>query len=79
MPPPLETISQGIPVEIGRIDRELSKLWQEEEGVATRASLMNLAVYGEGPGAMAANTKLIARITEDLACRAIVIAISTLR
>src|SRR5579872_373314 len=75
MPAPLETISQGIPVEIGHIDRELKQLWQEEEGLATRASLMNLAVYGEGHGALEANTELIARVTENYACRGIVIAV----
>jgi glucose-6-phosphate dehydrogenase assembly protein OpcA len=39
----------------------------------TRASLINLAIYSEAPGALAANTELIANITENHACRAIVI------
>jgi glucose-6-phosphate dehydrogenase assembly protein OpcA len=60
-------------VEVGRIDKELKKLWEQNEG-ATRASLVNLAVYSEAPDSLATNTKLIAELTENLACRAIVIA-----
>ena len=39
----------------------------------TRASLMNLAVYSEVPGSLPVNTEMIFKITEDHACRAIVI------
>ncbi len=56
-----------------RIDRELKKLWSEGEGAMTRASLMNLAVYSEEPDSLTRNTQLLARITENHACRAIVI------
>jgi glucose-6-phosphate dehydrogenase assembly protein OpcA len=73
MPATAETYSLGLPVEIGRIDHELKRLWRESEGAATRASLMNLAVYSEEPGSLAGNTQLMAKITEDHACRAIVI------
>jgi glucose-6-phosphate dehydrogenase assembly protein OpcA len=73
MPAVTETYSLGVAVEIGRIDQELKKLWQESEGAATRASLMNLAVYSEEPGSLQRNTQLMARITESHACRAIVI------
>jgi glucose-6-phosphate dehydrogenase assembly protein OpcA len=73
MPSITETYSLGVPVEIGRIDQELKKLWQESEGAMTRASLMNLAVYGEEAGSLQRNTQLMARITENHACRAIVI------
>ncbi|HEX4653972.1 MAG TPA: glucose-6-phosphate dehydrogenase assembly protein OpcA [Candidatus Udaeobacter sp.] len=73
MPAITETYSLGIPVEIGNIDQELKKLWRESEGAMTRASLMNLAVYGEQRGSLEQNTQLMARITEDHACRAIVI------
>src|SRR6266704_4207311 len=68
-----DTYSLGMPVEIGRIDQELKKLWRESERAATRASLMNLAVYSEEPGSLNNNTQLMARITENHACRAIVI------
>src|SRR6201993_4708063 len=73
MPAVSETYSLGVPVPVGKIDHELKKLWQESEGAATRASLMNLAVYSEEPGSLNNNTQLMARITENHACRAIVI------
>jgi glucose-6-phosphate dehydrogenase assembly protein OpcA len=66
-------ISAGLPVEIGRIERELKKLWDQSGGAMTRASLINLAVYSESPGSLAKNTELLAKVTEDHACRAIVI------
>jgi glucose-6-phosphate dehydrogenase assembly protein OpcA len=73
MPVATETYSLGAPVEIGKIEQELKKLWQEGEGAMTRASLMNLAAYSEQPGSLTNNTQLLAKITEDHACRAIVI------
>jgi len=63
----------GLPVEIGKIDRELKKLWAESGSAMTRASLMNLAVYSEAPESLPRNTEIISKITEDHACRAIVI------
>jgi glucose-6-phosphate dehydrogenase assembly protein OpcA len=68
-----DNISLGLPVEIGKIDRELKRLWAEGGGAKTRASLINLAVYSEAPGSLPENTKVISAITEDHACRAIVI------
>src|SRR2546428_11636906 len=73
MPAVSETYSLGLPVELGRIDSELKKLWAQSEGAMTRASLVNLAVYSEVPGSLEKNTQLIAKITENHACRAIVI------
>ena len=69
----LSTAGLGIPVAIGQIDRELKLLWDRSDGAETRASLMNLAVYCEGEAAMTSNTGLIAQITEDHACRALLI------
>jgi len=71
---PAPTFAPGMPVEIGKIDRELKKLWEVSEGAMTRASLINLAVYSEAPESLSANTQLISRITQNHACRAIVIA-----
>jgi glucose-6-phosphate dehydrogenase assembly protein OpcA len=68
-----ETYSLGLPVEVSKIDQELKKLWQENQGTATRASLVNLAVYSEDAGSLSKNTQLMANITENHACRAIVI------
>ena len=73
MPATAATYSLGTPVEIGTIEQELKKLWQEGEGAITRASLMNLAVYSEKRGSLQDNTQLMARITENHACRALVI------
>jgi len=73
MPAIAENYSLGLPVEIGRIDKELKKLWAESEGAMTRASLINLAVYSEAPGSLEKNTQIIAKIAENHACRAIVI------
>ncbi len=68
-----EAFAPGMPVEIGKIDRELKKLWEVSDGAMTRASLINLAVYSEAPESLSANTQLISRITQNHACRAIVI------
>src|SRR5437762_9307911 len=73
MPAIAESISLGLPVAIHRIDRELKKLWTDGEGAMTRASMMNLAIYSEEPDSLARNTNLLARITENQACRGIVI------
>ena len=72
MPAP-EPYSLGEQVALSDIGAELKKLWQEGEGAMTRASLINLAVYSEKPGSLERNTQLIAKITEDHSCRALVI------
>src|SRR6266853_1230469 len=68
-----ENYSLGLQVELGKIDSELKKLWAQSEGAMTRASLVNLAVYSEEPESLEKNTRLIAKIAENHACRAIVI------
>jgi glucose-6-phosphate dehydrogenase assembly protein OpcA len=73
MPATAQTYSLGTPVELGNVEQELKRLWHEGEGAMTRASLMNLAVYSEQPGSLQKNTQLMARITENHACRALVI------
>src|SRR5947208_3968054 len=73
MPGIAENYSLGQSVEIGKIDKELKKLWREGEGAMTRASLINLALYSEKPGSLERNTQVIVRITENHACRALVI------
>ena len=66
-----------MPAEIGRIEKELKKLWADGEGALTRASLINLAVYSEKKGSAAENTRLMSQVTESHACRAIVIEADT--
>ena len=73
MPAAAETDAPGLPVEIGDIQRELKKLWSAEKSL-TRASLINLAIYSEAPGSLSKNTRIISQLTEEHACRAIVIA-----
>jgi glucose-6-phosphate dehydrogenase assembly protein OpcA len=67
------TIEPGFPVEIGRIDKELGKLWEQTGDTKTRASLINLAIYTESAESVAANTNLIAEIASQHACRALLI------
>ena len=57
MPAIIESYSPGLPVEIGTIEKELKKLWEQNKG-ATRASLVNLAVYSEAPDSLPANTNV---------------------
>lgn len=73
MPALSESYSLGQPVAFNEINRELKKLWQEGEGAMTRASLINLALYSEKPDSLQKNTQLVVRITENHACRALVI------
>ena len=73
MPAIAETYSLGLTVELREIDKELKKLWAQSEGATARASLINLAVYSEEPDSLEKNTQLVAKITENHACRAIVI------
>lgn len=68
--PPIEP---GFPVEIGRIDQELCKLWEETGDTKTRASLINLAIYTENARSLADNTDLISKIASQYACRALLI------
>src|ERR1051326_4678504 len=73
MPAVVGPHSLGLSVEVDKIDSELKKLWEQGEGVMTRASLINLAIYSEATASLEENTRLIAKLTEDHACRALVI------
>lgn len=63
----------GLPVEIGRIDRELGKLWEASDDTKMRASLINLAIYSEDPASVAPNTAIVAEVAGQHACRALLI------
>ncbi|MGI8890074.1 MAG: glucose-6-phosphate dehydrogenase assembly protein OpcA [Chthoniobacterales bacterium] len=69
-----DNLIAGMPVEVGQIQRELKKLWEASDGVISRASLINFAIYSEAPDSLGKNTALISQLTEQHACRAIVIA-----
>ena len=64
----------GMEVPISEIDRELRKLWEQDEA-RTNASLMNLVVYSEKPGALIENSAIIRELTREHACRAILVGI----
>ncbi|MES2657447.1 MAG: glucose-6-phosphate dehydrogenase assembly protein OpcA [Verrucomicrobiota bacterium] len=64
----------GIEVPVSAIDRELRKLWEQDEA-QTNASLMNLVVYSEKEGALIANSEIIRDLTREHACRAILVGI----
>jgi len=64
----------GREVPIGSIDKELRKLWEEDEA-RTNASLMNLAVYSEREGALVDNSAAVRELTAEHACRALLIGI----
>ena len=65
--------SPGIPVPIGGIERELGRLWEQSGESKTRASLINLAIYSEQPGALETNSSVIQSIAGDHAMRALLI------
>src|SRR4051794_2657303 len=71
---PEQFFAQGIPVEIGKIQRELKKLWQDSDRVATRASRLNLVIYSAAESSLRANTALVEQIARRHALRAILIA-----
>jgi glucose-6-phosphate dehydrogenase assembly protein OpcA len=62
----------GIEVPVSRIDHELRLLWEQDDA-RSNASLINLVVYSEQPGALAKNSDIIRDITRDHACRAILV------
>ena len=67
------TISPGLPVEVGDIDRQLGELWNASDAGKVRASLVNLVVYSESPDAIAENTPLLAELASDHAFRALLV------
>ncbi len=62
----LTILGQEVPLD--QMDRALKELWGKDEA-RTRASLMNFAIYSEDALAIAANTKLLEEITQEHACR----------
>ncbi len=64
----------GKSVELGRIDGELRHLWETDDA-STKASLVNFALYNEDPRSLADNHQMVARLTREHACRALLIAV----
>ena len=67
------TVSPGLAVEVGDIDRQLGLLWAQSDAGKVRASLVNLVIYSEAPDAIAANTPLLSEIAADHAFRALLV------
>ncbi len=67
----------GIEVPVANIDSELRKLWEHDEA-RTNASLMNLVVFSEKPGALIQNSAIIRELTREHACRAILVEINSI-
>jgi len=65
-------LALGREVPIPDIEKELQKLWAAD-GAGTRASLMNFAIYSEQPDSLEHNSTLLAKITQEHACRALLI------
>ena len=65
----------GTEVPVSQIDRELRKLWEQDDA-RTNASLMNLVVYTEKPGGLLENSRIINDLTRENACRAILVEIA---
>lgn len=66
----LPTLGQEVP--LGRVDKALKELWGADEA-RTKASLMNFAIYNEDPSSLEKNTSLLAEITQEQACRGLLI------
>ncbi len=64
----------GLEVQVSEIDTQLRKLWEQDDA-RTTASLMNLVVYSEKPGALLENSEIIQNLTREHACRAILVEI----
>ncbi|MFZ0504533.1 MAG: glucose-6-phosphate dehydrogenase assembly protein OpcA [Chthoniobacterales bacterium] len=71
-------ITRGMPIEIGKINRSLTQLWEREGDQLVKASLVNFAVYSEASDALTYNTNLMEEITREHACRAILLAANPL-
>jgi glucose-6-phosphate dehydrogenase assembly protein OpcA len=74
----IKDISRGMPIEIGKINKSLSQLWEQEGDQLVKASLVNFAVYSEASDALTYNTNLMAEITREHACRVILLAANPL-
>ena len=79
LPPylPAECPELGVEVAVAHIDRELRRLWEQDEA-RTNASLINLVVYSERPGALLENSSIVRQLTREHACRAILVEINRL-
>lgn len=69
----LDFEAPGWPVPIHSVEKELARLWQESSESKTRASLANFVIISRSRAHIAENTALLASITAEHACRAILL------
>lgn len=62
----------GREVPVATIDKELRKLWEEDEA-RTNASLINLVTCSERTGSLRENSAILRELTREHACRAILV------
>lgn len=67
-------LALGKEVPVGSIDGELKRLWDADDA-STNASLINLVIYSEQPGSLAAMSDAARELTLEQACRAILVEI----
>lgn len=63
----------GAEVPLGKVEKAVRALWADDTGGKTRASLMNFAIYSEDPASLEKNTQLLADITREHSCRALLV------
>jgi len=64
----------GEEVPLAKLEKTVRTLWADESGAGkTRASLMNFAIYSEDLSSLEKNTQLLAGITREHSCRALLI------
>ena len=66
----LAILGQEVP--LAQMDKALKELWGKDEA-RTRASLMNFAIYSEDPASIEANTRLLEELTQEHACRGLLL------
>jgi hypothetical protein len=81
-PPPAPTLETAIrdglfgeETPLGEIDLRLDRYFETDSG-ATRASLMNLAIYSERPETLPRDDRSLHRISRNHACRALLLGVS---
>src|ERR1700745_594807 len=72
--PSTTSLARVMPVEVAKINRNLTQLWEQESDQLSKASLVNFAVYSEASDALSFNTQLMAEVTRQHACRVILLA-----
>jgi glucose-6-phosphate dehydrogenase assembly protein OpcA len=69
----LDTSILGEEVPLRQVEKSVRALWADSTAGKTRASLMNFVIYSEDPASLERNTRFMAHITREHACRALLI------